>query len=392
MKYDFDTVIPRRHTNSLKFDFAAERGRPDGLIPLWVADMDFQAPQEVIDALVKKSEHGIFGYSEPDAGYFEAVSQWFLARHGWAADPGHLVKTPGVVFALCMLIRVLTKPGEAVLIQEPVYYPFRHIVRDNGRKLAVNTLRFDGGKYRIDFDDFERVIVENRVKLFLLCSPHNPVGRVWTQDELTRIGEICLCHGVFVVSDEIHQDFMYPGSRHTVFSELSVDFKANSAICTAPSKTFNLAGLHIANTFIAAPKVRADFMDELNRVGYSQANIMGMVACEAAYRFGASWLEQLLGYLTGNLAFFRDFLSVKLPELKLVEPEGTYLLWVDFSQLGLNVDELERFIVDKAGLWLDGGHIFGASGRGFQRFNIACPRPVLKQALERLEAAIRNLR
>lgn len=388
MTYDFDTVIPRKHTNSLKFDFAVERKRPADILPMWVADMDFQTPKEVIDALVKKSQHGIFGYSEPDEEYFSAISDWFSTQHNWVIDPQHIVKTPGVVFSLCVLIRIFSEPGDAVMIQEPVYYPFRQSVRDNHRKLVVNELSFDGEKYHIDFADFEQKIIDNQVKLFLLCNPHNPVGRVWTRKELTRIGDICIRHGVFVVSDEIHQDFIYPGYHHTVFSEISDDFKVNSAICTAPSKTFNLAGLHIANTFIAGQKARMNFQHELDGIGYSQSNIMGLIACQAAYQYGAPWLSQLKEYLTGNLTCFRDFLKSRLPELKMIEPEGTYLLWVDFSKLGMGVPELEEFMVTKANLWLDGGHIFGKSGSGFQRFNIACPRTTLQQALKQLESAI----
>ncbi|OQA86643.1 MAG: Cystathionine beta-lyase PatB [Lentisphaerae bacterium ADurb.Bin242] len=390
MIYDFDKVIPRKHTNSLKFDFAAERGRPADILPLWVADMDFQAPREVIDALVEKSRHGIFGYSEPDKEYFSAISDWFRTQHGWNIDPRHIVRTPGVVFSLCTLIRTVTRPGEAVLIQEPVYYPFRRSIRDNQRKLVVSELVFEKGKYRMDFADFERKIIDSQVKLFLLCSPHNPVGRVWTKEELAEIGRICVRHGVFVAADEIHQDFIYPGYRHTVFSEIDSSFREISALCTAPSKTFNLAGLHISNTFIADPKIRQEFKDELDRAGYSQSNIMGLIACQAAYRHGASWLGQLKDYLTGNLNYFRDFLEMRLPELKLVEPEGTYLVWVDFSALGMSVPELENFVVRKASLWLDGGHIFGKSGCGFQRFNIACPRAILRQALEQLESAVRS--
>lgn len=390
MIYDFDRIIPRKNTNSLKFDCAARRNRPPGLLPLWVADMDFQAPQEVIAALVEKAEHGIFGYSEPDEEYFAALSGWFQTRHGWEIAPEQVVITPGVVFALSAFVRALCGPDDAVMIQEPVYYPFRHCVLGNHRKLVVNELLFDGGQYRIDWADFERKISENKVKLLLLCSPHNPVGRVWTREELTGIGEICLRHGVFVVADEIHQDFIYAGHRHTVFPSIADEFEKISAVCTAPSKTFNLAALHTANIVIADREVRTAFQNETNRVGYSQPNIMGLVACRAAYRYGASWLDQLKEYLTGNLNFFRDFLETRLPELKLIEPEGTYLVWVDFSKLGMDDSKLHKFIIDQAGLWLDDGCMFGKCGGGFQRFNIACPRSTLRQALNQLEAAVRN--
>ena len=391
MKYDFDQIIPRNHTNSLKYDFAKERGKPDGLLPMWVADMDFQTPPAVRDALAAKAAHGIFGYSEPDKTYFEALVNWFGTRHDWMVDPYTAVITPGVVFAICTLIRCVTQPEDAVLIQEPVYYCFREGIRDNSRKVVVNELLFDGKQYHIDFEDFERKIVENNVKLFVLCSPHNPVGRVWTKDELVRMAEICLRHGVFVVADEIHEDFVYQGKRHTVFASLSEEVANNCAVCTAPSKTFNLAALHNANIFIANAQVRKAFKRELDAEGFSQSNVMGLVACQAAYQFGAEWLDQLIDYLEGNVTLMRETFQTRMPQIQLVEPEGTYLPWVNFNQLGLSVPELERFIIERAKLWLDGGTVFGAGGAGFQRFNIAVPRATLQQALSQLGNAVRQI-
>ena len=391
MKYDFDEIIPRRHTNSLKYDCAEKRGKPDGLLPMWVADMDFQTPQTVREALAAKAAHGIFGYSDPDETYFEVLAQWFGTRHYWTVDPHTAIQAPGVVFAICTLIRALTKPGDAVLIQEPVYYCFREGIRDNGRRTIVNELCFDGEHYSIDLEDFERKIVENGVKLFILCSPHNPVGRVWTKDELEKLAEICLRHNVFVLADEIHEDFVYPGNRHTVFASLSKEVADRCAVCTAPSKTFNLAGLHIANIFIADHEVRKAVRHELDAQGFSQSNIMGLVACQTAYQTGAEWVDQLVGYLRGNLSLMRETFRTRMPQIRLIEPEGTYLPWVDFSKLGLNTPELERFIVERAKLWLDGGHIFGAGGAGFQRFNIATPRTILQEALDRLENAVRQI-
>ena len=391
MKYDFDEIIPRRHTNSLKYDCAAKRGKPDGLLPMWVADMDFRTPPAVREALAARAAHGIFGYSEPDQTYFDALANWFSARHGWEVDPYTSVRTPGVVFALCALIRCLTKTGDAVLIQEPVYYCFQESIHDNGRRTVVNELCFDGKRYTIDFADFERKIVENDVKLFILCSPHNPVGRVWTKEELEKLAEICLRRHVFVVADEIHEDFVYPGHRHTVFSSLSEAIADRCAVCTAPSKTFNLAGLHVANIFIENAAVRRAFKKELDAQGFSQANIMGLDACRAAYRYGAEWLDQLVEYLSGNISLMRETFRTRIPQIQMVEPEGTYLPWVDFSRLGLDTPELERFIVDKAKLWLDGGAMFGAGGAGFQRFNIATPRAILQEALDRLETAVRQI-
>lgn len=388
MKYDFDKVYDRKNTDSLKYDFAAERGKPEGVLPLWVADMDFRAPDEVISALKLKAEHGIFGYSEPDEGYYSALYNWFLSRHGWQTQPRKFVLTCGVVYSVCTLLRVLTMPNDAVIICQPVYYPFSEAVCDNGRRLVVSELKNDNGYYTVDFDDFERKIIENSVKVFILCNPHNPVGRVWTKAELERMGDICLKHGVFVISDEIHSDFVYGENKHTVFSAVKKQFEAISAICTAPTKTFNLAGLHIANTYIPDDELRERFVRELGGAGYSQPNIMGIVACKAAYEYGAEWLEQLKAYLEENIAFVRDYLKENLPCIGFKPPQGTYLVWLDFSKLGLDDGRLEDLIVNKAGLWLDGGSIFGAGGSGFQRINIACPRSVLKTALEKLKDAL----
>jgi cystathionine beta-lyase len=390
MTYSFDKIIDRRGTDSLKYDLAANRGMPEDIIPLWVADMDFPAPPEVLEALVEKSRHGIFGYSDTIGDdYFNALADWYASRFNWHLSPKWLVKTPGVVFAICTAIRALTEEGDAVLIQEPVYYPFAGSVRANNRNLVVNELVYRDGRYYIDFDDFEDKIARNRVRLFILCSPHNPVGRVWSEEELAAMGEICLKYGVKVVADEIHADFVYPGYRHHVFETIRPEFADMTITCTAPTKTFNLAGLQISNVFISNTELRKKFKQELEKTGYSQPNIMGLVACKAAYRYGAQWLEDLKSYLVSNLALVRDFLAQELPSVRLVEPEGTYLLWLDFRALDLPDKELNDLIVQKAGLWLNAGPMFGAGGEGFQRINIGCPAATLQKALERLKKAFR---
>jgi len=353
--------------------------------------MDFRTPPCVIEALVGKSRHGIFGYSDTREDYFEALRGWFSKQHNWDIKPEWIVKTPGVVNAICIAIRSLTEEGDAVIVQQPVYHPFSSSVRSNNRKLVVNQLIYSDGRYSIDFDDFEEKIVRNNVKLFILCSPHNPVGRVWTREELVRLGNICLKHGVIVVSDEIHEDFTYPGHRHLVFADLRPEFGDITVTCTAPTKTFNLASLQISNIFIPNQKLRRKFREELSRSGYSQPNIMGIVACRAAYTGGAEWLGELKKYLYGNLNFLREFLKQRLPEIKLVEPEGTYLVWLDCSGLGFDDKRLEDFIIQRAGLWLDSGYIFGKGGEGFQRVNIACPRAILEKALTRLENAVKKM-
>lgn len=387
MKYNFDHVIDRRNTNSIKYDMAA-RGKPENLLPLWVADMDFQAPPCVIDALTEKTRHGIFGYSDTGHLYFAVLQNWFARRFGWNIEQNWLVKTPGIVNAIHIAVRALTEPGDSVLIQQPVYYPFASAVKQTGRNLVVNVLLYEDGHYQIDFDDFEKKIAENHVKMFILCNPHNPVGRVWTHEELVRLGDVCLRHGVIVVSDEIHQDFIYERRRHLVFAGLEDTYRDMTITCTAPSKTFNLAGLQLSNIFIANARLRERFAHEYARCGLSQPGIMGIAACQAAYEGGEEWLNALLDYLTGNLSFLREFLNSRIPRVRLVEPEGTYLAWLDCRALRLTSRELDEMILHKAGVWLDDGPMFGMGGDGFQRMNIACPRVVLQEALERLEQAV----
>lgn len=391
MSYNFDEIIDRRGTWSIKHDFAMERGKPGDLLPLWVADMDFRTAPEIIEELLQSVSHGIYGYTESKQEYFDAVANWYKNRFNWEVKREWLVKTPGIVYAIACAVRAFTQEGEAVLIQQPVYYPFSETILANRRRLVNNPLVYEDGAYRIDYEDFEDKIVSHNVKLFILCSPHNPVGRVWTEEELTRMGDICLKHGVIVVSDEIHSDFIYPGYRHSVFAGLKSEYLQNSIICTAPSKTFNLAGLQVSNIFIADRSLRNRFREEIKASGYSQLNTMGLVACRAAYERGEAWLAALLSYLTDNLALVRDFLRERLPQIKLVEPQGTYLVWLDFKAHGLSEDHLEELIVKKAKLWLDAGTMFGEEGSGFQRLNIACPREILRQALLQLESAVNSL-
>jgi cystathionine beta-lyase len=401
LNYDFDKVVERQGSFSIKYDFE-RRGYPRDAIPLWVADMDFQAPPCVLEALEKEARHGIFGYSEPDDAYFDVLRQWFSTRFGWSPEPEWHVKTPGVVVAVYLAVRGLTERGDAVLIQQPVYYPFASAIRDTGRKLVVSELACgvgagedngeigggDGcGYYSIDFDDFERKIAENGVKLFILCNPHNPVGRVWTEDELRRMGAICLRHGVTVFSDEIHQDFVYSGFRHTVFAGLSDELADISVTATAPSKTFNLAGLQASNIFVKNKGLREAFLGAYRRAGLSQNGVMGLVSCKAAYEGGADWLEQLLTYLEGNIALI-ERRAAAMEGVSFRKPEGTYLGWMDFRGLGLKDAELESLLKSKAKVWLSDGRTFGAGGAGFMRVNFACPRSVLNMALERVAAKI----
>ncbi|MDR1296789.1 MAG: pyridoxal phosphate-dependent aminotransferase [Deltaproteobacteria bacterium] len=385
--YDFDEIVPRKNTNCIKYDFARERCMPEGLLPLWVADMDFRTPDGVVERLVEVARHGIFGYSESKDDYYRAVADWFSTRFGYAPERAWIKKTPGVVYALAAAVRALTEPGDSVVIQTPVYYPFAGVVRQNRRNLVDNTLVYRDGRYLMDFDDLEKKIVDHKAKLMLLCSPHNPVGRVWTREELARLGEICLKHRCLIVSDEIHCDFALGGRTHHVLPTVDPALNEIAVILTAPSKTFNLAGLQASNAFIANPELRKLIRDEIDATGYSQLNTMGLAACQAAYERGGEWLAQLLAYLEGNAEFSRRFFRERLPRVRLVEPEGTYLLWLDFADYRLPQEELNRRVVSEAGLWLDEGVMFGAAGAGFQRVNMACPRSVLAEAWERLAGA-----
>lgn len=381
---DFDTIIDRKNTDCLKYDFAKRRGMPEDVLPLWVADMDFKTSSYVEDALVERARHGIFGYSESQTPYFEIVRDWMKRHHDWEVKEPWLIKTPGVVFALAMAVKAYTEPGDGVLIQSPVYYPFSEVIEDNGRRIVSNTLVLgEDHKYHIDFEDFERQIKENRIKLFFLCNPHNPVGRVWTTEELTRLGDICLKYRVTVVSDEIHSDFIFRG-KHQVFADLKKEYADITVTCTAPSKTFNLAGLLLSNIFISNRELRHKFRQQVNAAGISQLSPFGLVACETAYTQGEEWYQAMLAYVAENIAFTKEYVEKHLPGVEMVEHEGTYLVWLDFRKTGLSVEELENLIVNRAKLWLDSGKIFGKSGEGFQRINVACPRQILEEALHRI--------
>lgn len=388
---DFDKVVDRKNTSCLKYDFAVKRGMPADILPLWVADMDFKTSSYIQDAVAAQAEHGIYGYTESGDSYFEAVQSWFFTHYDWKVEEKWLVKTPGVVFALAMAVQAFTQENDAVMIQQPVYYPFSGVIKDNGRRIIDNTLVQDeAGSYHMDLADFEEKIIREKVKLFFLCNPHNPVGRAWTREELEKIGDICYKHHVLIVSDEIHADFVY-NRKHQVLVNLKKEYEEITITCTAPSKTFNIAGLQVSNIFIPDNQLRHRFIRQIAASGYSQLNAAGLVACEAAYRYGEEWYSGVKAYIRENISFTKKFLEERIPKVKMLEPEGTYLVWVDFRALGLSNRELEDLIIHKAGLWLDSGAIFGAAGEGFQRINVACPRVTLQTALEKIETAVNNL-
>ena len=350
--------------------------------------MDFQTAPPILNRLEKIVRHGIFGYSEGKEDYFQAVSGWYRNHFQWEVERKWLVKTPGVVFAIAAAIRAFTKEGDSILLQQPVYYPFREAIVENNRTLVNSPLKLVNGHYEIDFDDFERKIKENHVKMFLLCSPHNPGGRVWKEWELRKLGDICVEHDVIVVSDEIHSDFVWEDNQHLVFASLSPEYARRTITCTSPSKTFNLAGLQISNIFIPNQQMRRAFRRQIGAAGYSQVGIMGLVACQAAYEEGEEWLLAVKEYIWNNFLFLKEYIEKYMPQIPVIVPEGTYLVWLDFRELGLTEAEREKLIVNKARLWLDSGAMFGEDGEGFERINIACPRIILEKALEQLSEAL----
>lgn len=381
---NFDEVISRKNTDCLKYDFAERRGMPKDVLPLWVADMDFKTSSYVEDAVIERTRHGIFGYTESGEEYFQAVAGWMDRHHNWKVEPDWLIKTPGVVFALAMAVKAFTEAGDCVLIQQPVYYPFSEVIRDNHRVVVSNDLYLgEDNRYHIDLDDFEAKIMKHHVKLFLLCNPHNPSGRVFTREELTKMGEICLKHGVLVVSDEIHNDFVFEG-EHTVFASIKKEFADNSIICTSPSKTFNLAGMLISNIFIPNKDIRHKFRHEVDAAGISQLSTLGLVAAKTAYEKGDEWYEQMLAYVAGNIRYVREYVKENFPKVSVIHGEGTYLMWLDFRKTGIDAPELDRRMIYDAKLWLDSGKIFGETGAGFQRINVAAPRTVITECLERI--------
>lgn len=394
MIYDFDNPPSHEGIYSSKFNTSPITGHPDDVIPMHVADMDFPTVPAVSEALSEYASRGYLGYSYPIKEYREVAAKWFHDRHGVDYKESWLVQTPGVVFALAQAMRAFTKPGDAVMIQPPVYYPFAMGVQANGRKLVENELVYTPGvdpAYTIDFDDFESKIVSENVKMFLLCSPHNPVSRVWTVEELQRMGQICKEHGVLMAVDEIHCDIVYNGNVHTPFLKACPDMADSTIICTAPSKSFSLAGLQCSNIWIPNKEMRDAYEAELTAGGTMGANVLGTVACMTAYKEGAEWLDQAVAYIEANTRWMQGFLEENLPQAKMVKPEGTYLIWVDFSALGMTVEELDKFMQEKAKLWLDAGSMFGGDGGQFQRFNLACSRSTLEKAMGQLKSAIEAL-
>ncbi|MCK6257265.1 pyridoxal phosphate-dependent aminotransferase [Fictibacillus sp. KIGAM418] len=384
----FNEKIDRMNTHSVKWDHTKEIFGKEDLLPMWVADMDFKAPHAVIDAMKKRIDHGIFGYSMATKETKQIVMDWLKSRHTWEIQSDWIVFTPGVVPALSAAIHTYTETNDGVLIQSPVYYPFGDMVKKNNRKLISNSLRYNGETYEMDFEDLELQFRTKNIKLMLLCNPHNPVGRVWTKEELGKLAKLCIQYDVLVFSDDIHFDLIYKKYRHTILSSLSPEIEERTITGIAPSKTFNLAGLQFSTIIIPNKTLRDKFSDYLATIGFFSPGSLGIIAAEAAYQNGEEWLDGLMEYLESNLDYLKNFIKEKLPQIKVIEPEGTYLVWLDCSNLNMDHKRLESFIQDEAKLAFDEGYIFGKEGEGFERINIACPLETLKEGLTRLEKAI----
>ena len=378
MRYNFDEIVQRRGTNSYKWDSADDAD----VLPMWVADMDFRTAPAIIEALQQRVAHGIFGYTRVPDAYYEAVINWFGRRHNWKIQKDWMIYTSGVVPAISAVIKALTQPGDKVLVQTPVYNCFFSSIRNNGCEIVSNPLVYKENTYVIDYEDLERKVADEKVKILLLCNPHNPAGRVWSKEELTRIGEICIRHGVWVVSDEIHCELVYTGYTYTPFASISEEFLHHSVTCISPSKSFNIAGLQIANIVSADEEVRRQIDKAININEVCDVNPFGVIATIAAYNEGEEWLLQLLDYLKGNYECMKTFCEVSLPNFPITRLEGTYLVWMDCRSLPYPSEELEEKLVKEEKLWLNAGTMYGAEGEGFMRWNIACPRAVLLKGLK----------
>jgi len=389
MKYDFDTVIDRRGTCSVKWDMAEQTFKVKDILPMWVADMDFCSPEPVIEALTKVAERGIFGYTGAPDSYYDAVMAWMKRRHGWSIEREWFVLAPGVVPALRLLVKTFTQPGDQVVVQTPVYYPFFDAIRDNGCEILDNPLRLAGNQYVMDLADLEKKIGP-RTKMIILCSPHNPIGRVWTAQELKELGELCVKHDILIVSDEIHGDLIQRGFEHIPLPKVSPEFVQKFVVCTAASKTFNLPGLKTSNIIIADKGKRDRFCAVMRHCGMGAPNMFGLAATEAAYRHGEPWLEELLDYLQDNVRLIMQFAAERIPGLKVIQPQGTYLVWLDFRECGIDPARLAVFVREDAKVGLEAGKMFGCREDGFERMNIACPRSLLEEGLTRLEKAVQR--
>lgn len=391
MIYNFDEIIPRENTGSVKYDFRRQFFGTNEVLPLWVADMDFRTPDFVVEAVKKRAEHELYGYAIQMQGYYDAILQWCKNQYEWEIPRGWLNFSPGVVAGLGVAVQVFTQPGDKIIVQSPVYPPFFTVVENLGRQLINNQLQPIDGVYQIDFDLLESQI-DSRTKMLMLCNPHNPVGRVWTKEELEKLAAICEKHDLLIVTDDIHADLVFAPNQYTAIAKLSPEIAQRTITFISPSKTFNMAGLFTSVAVIPDAKKAKAYNNRLNDMHMGFANVFGIVALEAAYKHGQDWLQQMLEYVWSNILFVGDFLQSNIPEITMVAPEGTYLLWLDCQSLNLNDDQLRDFMIKTAGLGLNDGYTFGPGGSGYQRLNVACPRSILEDAMHRLMNAVRSIR
>lgn len=388
MKHDFDEIINRENTGSVKYDARQYYFGTEDVIPMWVADMDFRTPDFITGAMKKRADHPVYGYTIRTDSYHDSVINWMKKRFGWNVHKNHIMYTPGIVSALNLCVMAYTDPGDKVIVQPPVYFPFFSAVTNKDRQLVYNLLVLKNGRYYMDLEDLQKKI-DDKVKMIFLCHPHNPGGSVWTKDELAELGKICLKNNIIIVSDEIHADLVFPPHRHVPFATLSEEIRDITVTCTAPSKTFNLAGLNTSNLIIQNRELMVKFKQIMNRVHVGDGNIFGAVALEAAYDHGGEWLEQLLEYLHGNIDLVDEFITANIPEIKVIRPEATYMIWLDCRELGLEPKQLKDIFVYKAKVGFSDGPTFGPGGEGFQRMNIACPRSIVDEALDRMQKALK---
>lgn len=391
MTYDFDEIVPRENTNSVKYDIRGELFGKEDVIPMWVADMDFRTPDFIIKAIKSRLEHEIFGYSIKPGSYYDSIIKWLGRRHTWDIKKEWISFSPGVVPALNMAVMAYSRPGDKIILQSPVYHPFYAAIENNGRRMVNNPLRQENGRYYFDFDDLKKKI-DADVKMLFLCNPHNPVSRAFTEEELRELAAICMENNILIIADEIHSDLIFPGYRHIPMASLSDDIAENTITCMAPSKTFNLAGMSTSFLVIKNRELRHRYNKVLDQVHISSGNLFGTVALESAYTSGDEWLEQLMAYLKKNAELVKNYLSENIPEIKLTEPEATYLLWLDCRELKMTNKELKNFMIHEAGLGLNDGAMFGPGGEGYQRMNIAAPANTVEKSLQQLKKAVDRIK
>jgi len=386
----FDEVIDRKNTDCLKWDYCKQRFGREDILPMWVADMDFKSPDLITEAIIERAKHGVFGYTEASEKLSNALIGWMKNRHNWQINGNWIVFSPGVVTSINTAILAYTKPGDKVLIQTPVYYPFYSCVKDNERELVTNPLKDNNGHYEIDFDDLEKKLADN-VKLMIFCSPHNPIGRVWKLQELEEVLRLCKKYDIVIISDEIHSDLVFKGHKHIPISSLAGEAYKKCITLNSPTKTFNIAGLSISSAIIPDAELRRKFRFTLNKNGANMLNIFGLTAAEAAYSSCEKWLDDLLEYLESNLDTLVEYFETNIPQIKVIRPEATYLAWLDCNNLPVKPEKLKEFFVNEAGVGLNDGITFGVEGSGFQRLNFACPRNVLLEGLEKIKNAVAKL-